>query len=147
MVLLLSLLLPPTSRKIKYDGLKLDMVKILQTQQFPSIFYFSQKAGCTPFRRLVTASLYCLDSREKTDHCHLPQNRAVEWPVQLAAHRPGLCVKATTWLRESLPAADCWAEPVPAGPTCWVCLSTEVINKHPGTGRDSQCKVNKWAIL
>lgn len=81
---MVQLLLLPIPLPEKYDGLKLDMVKIPQTQHFSSILYFSQKPGCTPFRTPTTASLHCLAGVQGEERdCHLAQNGALASAAQL----------------------------------------------------------------
>lgn len=77
---------PPPSREVRYDGLKLDMVQIFQTQKFPRIFCFSHKASCIayPCRSLITLSRVKVlrEKRESTALFH--KTRWTASPVQRA---------------------------------------------------------------
>lgn len=121
--MILSLAATPSHfQKNQYDSLKLDIVKILQAQQFPSSYYISQKADCNPCRRLT--ALPRVKPWERRVHCHPPQDRRSASPVQPTHKMRGLCVKAELGSQRAS-AGHCWAGLLPARSAYWVCLSTE----------------------
>ena len=118
------------------------MFKILQIQQFPSIFLFSQKAGCSSFRRLhgsittlpgVQREARPLSSSKTWGSGHTcpvsTQAKSLGKSYNLAHREDLLWTAVLNWCQPGLPAEFVFPQ--------------KDINKHLGTGRGSQCKINK----